>query len=86
MKLKSDFIVREVNGETVLVPIGDTGFSGMVRGNKTLGAILQALKADVTEDEIVSSLLERFDAPEEKMRADVQKALSALRKIGALRD
>ena len=86
MKLKSDFIVHEVNGETVMVSVGNGGFSGMVRGNKTLGAILAALKEETDEDGIVKNLTSRFDAPEEKIRSDVKRALTELCRIGALED
>ena len=84
MKLKNEFIVHETDHETLLVSTGAAGFSGLVKGNKTLGAILQLLKTDTTENAVVSALKERFDAQEEIIRADVQKALSGLREIGAL--
>lgn len=84
MKLKKDFIIHETKNETILVPTGDAGFSGIVRGNATLDAILDLLKQDTDEEKIVAAMLARFDAPEEVIAADVKKALSELRKIGAL--
>lgn len=84
MKLNSDFLLHNTEGETILVPTGKADFSGIVRGNKTLGAVLELLKNDVTEEEIVASMKARFDAPEETIRRDVEKALSELRKIGAI--
>ena len=86
MKLKKDFITHDTGRQSMLVPVGTAGFSGLVKGNRTLGVILSLLKEDTTEAEIVAAMKARFDAPEEKVRADVQKALSALRKIDALRD
>ena len=56
----------------------------MVRGNRTLGAILELLREDTTEERIVAAMKKRFDAPEERIAADVKKALSELRKIGAI--
>ena len=84
MKLKKDFIVHETDRESLLVPTGAAEFSGIVKGNKTLGAILELLKTEVTEDDMISALTNRFDAPEEIIRRDVQKAISGLREIGAL--
>ena len=55
-----------------------------MQGNKTLGAILELLKTDTSEDEIIAAMCARFNAPEAVIAADVQKALSGLRKIGAL--
>ena len=84
MKLRNDFISHDTGSESLLVPAGGAGFAGLVKGNKTLGAILALLKTDTTEDAIVSALRNRFDAPEGAVEADVKKALSELRKIGAL--
>lgn len=84
MKLKKDFIARNTATESLLVPTGTAGFSGMVKGNKTLGAILELLKKDTSEAEIIAAMKARFDAPEEIIARDVKKALAELRKIGAL--
>ena len=84
MKLKQGFITHEIAGEAMLVPTGSAAFSGLVRGNKTLGAILELLKTETTEAEIVSALRARFDAPEGAVENDVKKALAELRKIGAI--
>ncbi len=84
MKLSKDFLTHDTGTETVLVPVGSAGFSGIVRGNATLGAVLELLKNDTTEAELVAALRERFDAPEGAVETDVQKVLSELRKIGAL--
>ena len=84
MKLKNDFISHETGDEFLLVPVGGASFSGIVRGNRTLGAIVGLLKADTTEDDIVRALAARFDGPEEKIRSDVRRAVAELRRIGAL--
>ena len=84
MKLKKEFITHDTGTESLLVPTGNAGFAGLVKGNKTLGAILGLLKQDTTEAEIVAAMKARFDAPEEIIARDVKKALSELRKIGAI--
>lgn len=56
----------------------------MVKGNKTLGAILNLLKEDTTEAAVIDIMKQRFNAPEEIIIRDVKKALSELRKIGAI--
>lgn len=84
MKLKKEFITHDTGKESLLVPTGNADFSGLVRGNKTLGAILALLKEDTTEEAIVAAMKERFDAPEDVIARDVKKALAELRKIGAL--
>ena len=83
VKLKSTFFVHREGEETILVPAGGS-FSGLVRGNKTFGAILELLEQDVTEEQIVASLRERFDAPADVIERDVRKTVDELRRIGAL--
>ncbi|MBQ6465235.1 MAG: PqqD family protein [Oscillospiraceae bacterium] len=84
MKLNKHFIVHEIGGESLLVPVGGAEFSGIVRGNKTLGALLELLKTETSEAELVAALCARFDAPEEQIASDVAKALESLRGIGAI--
>ena len=84
MKLKKEFITHNTETESLLVPAGGAGWAGLVRGNKTLGAILELLKTDTTEEAIITAMKARFDAAEETITRDVKKALSELRKIGAL--
>ena len=84
MKLSKDFILHINDGETVLVPTGNAKFSGIVRGNKTLGAVLELLQNETTEEEIVAAMKARFDAPEDVIVRDVKKALEGLEKIGAI--
>ena len=85
MKLKDTFIVHEDETGTMLVPTGEASFSGLVRGNKTLGAIFSLLKEETTEDALLTGLKNLFtDAPDGALERDLQKALTELRKIGAL--
>ena len=84
MKLSQKFLLHNTNDETILVPAGSADFSGIVRGNKTLGAVLELLKTDTTEADIVDAMKQRFDAPEGAIEQDVKTILNELRKIGAL--
>ena len=86
MKLNKDFILHIADGETVLVPTGNARFSGVVRGNRTLGAVLELLKEDTTEEGLVAAMKARFDAPEDVIARDVKKALAGLRSIGAIEE
>ena len=86
MKLNKDFLLHNTGSESILVPTGNAGFSGVVRGNKTLGAVLELLKEETTEAEIITALKSRFDAPEGAIEKDVAKALAELRRIGALNE
>ena len=84
MTLNKDFLLHNIGEETVLVPTGTAAFSGIVRGNKTLGAVLEQLRTETTEEEIVRALCARFDAPKDVIEKDVRRVIDELNKIGAL--
>lgn len=85
MKLSPNFLIHVQDDEHLLIPVSDAKFSGVVRGNKTFGAILSCLKEETTEEQIVASLKAQFEgADDEVIKADVAKALSELSKIEAI--
>lgn len=84
MKLNEKFLVHSTGRETIMAPSGKAGFSGVVRGGKSFGVMLEILKNDVTEEEIVAAMRARFDAPEGVIEEDVENTLEQLRKIGAI--
>lgn len=84
MKLNNNFLVHTAGDDTVVVPTGDAGFSGVVKGNETFGAILDLLKKDTTEERIIESMLKEYDAPREKIERDVKITINRLKEIGAI--
>ena len=83
-KLKKEFLVHQSGKESVLIPTGGAGFSGLVRGNATLGTILELLQKETTKEQLIADMKERFEAPEGAIERDVEKVLAELTKIGAL--
>ena len=83
MKLKKEFITHMSGDEQLMISAGG-GFSGMVRSNKTAAFIIDMLKEDVTKEDIVSAMLEIYDADEAVIAADVDKVIAALSGIGAI--
>ena len=86
MKLNPEFITHLTDEEALLVPLGGNAFHGIVRGNPTLGAILERLKQETTEEQIVESMCAEYDAPREVIAADVAEILDTLRSINALEE
>lgn len=86
MRLSENYVYHMSHGEAALIPTGDVEFSGLVRGNKTLGAILELLQSDTTEEEMTRKLTERFSVSEETASRDIKRVLSELRKIGAIEE
>lgn len=86
MKLNDSFITHESGTEHITVPTGGVSFCGMIRSNQTAGFIVECLKQDVTQEEIVEKMLAKYDASEEQVRRDVEKILEQLRQIGAVEE
>ena len=86
MKLKPEFITKNIDETSYLVPAGGVAFHGIVRGNRTTGIILECLEKGAAEEEIVDRLCAEFDAPRENVAADVAEIIAGLRGIGALED
>lgn len=84
MKLKNGFITHETDGEQIMVSAGSTKFSGLVRSNRTAAFIVDCLKSETNESDIVEKMSEKYDAPKEIISKDVKKILDTLRSIGAI--
>jgi len=84
VRLKDGFITHESAGEHITVSAGNTAFNGMIRSNKTAGFIVECLKSEVTKEEIITKMLEKYDAPRELIEKDVEKILGQLQNIGAI--
>ena len=84
----SDFILREVAGTRVLVPVGEAtkNFPGMVTVNATSAFLWEQLETQQTAESLALALTERYDVSREKAMADVTKFLEALLQIGAVTD
>ena len=83
MKLKDNFITHETDGEQIMVAAGGS-FAGMVRSNATAAFIVDCLKTDTTEAEILDKMLGKYDADAEVMAKDIKAIIEKLRKIGAI--
>ena len=73
MKVKSGFVLRQVAGQTVLLPCGDTlDLNMMITLNDTGAFLWQRLENEVTEDELVTALLGEYDVDADTARSAVQ--------------
>lgn len=81
MKLKYNFVINQVAGETVAVSVGNTAgaFNGYIKLNQTGAYIFNALKKDTTREEIIKNLLAEYpEATEKEAAASVDELLEKL--------
>lgn len=84
MKLSSGFITHNDGDDKILVSTGATQFSGLVRSNQTAGFIIECLKKETTEAEILEDMKAKYEGSEELMKRDITKVINQLREIGAI--
>ena len=86
MKIKRDFILREIAGDILLVPAGKTALdlNGMLTLNEVGADIWKILPEVEHEEEIVARLLRDYDADPTQVREDVAEFISHLRELGIL--
>ena len=84
MKIKAGFVVRQVGGENVVVPVGAMSkqFHGMINLNETGAFLWQFYTENHTVDEGVSALLAEYDVEEEIARADVETFVETIMNNG----
>ena len=61
-------------------------FMGFKTENEKVGIVLELLKDDTTEQEIIDKMEKIYNAPRAKTELDVVGIISCLKKIGAIED
>lgn len=82
MKLKYQFVVREVAGEHIAVPFGQSSrdLSAMIQLNETAALVFDMLnKEDVAYEAIVAALQERYGIDEATAKQAADSLLDQLR-------
>lgn len=82
----SEFILRNVAGTQVLVPVGEATkkFPGVITVNATSAFLWEALETPQTADTLTVALMQRYDVTEAQAMADAKKFLEVLLRIGAV--
>lgn len=82
MKLKYNFVINQVAGETVAVSVGDNDgrFNGYIKLNETGAFIFKMLKKDTAREDIINALLAEYpDATQEAAAESVDELVEQLR-------
>ena len=84
MKIKKGFVLRNVGGEFVVVPVGEMSknFHGMINLNETGAFLWEFYTQEHTVDEGVAAMLAEYDAEEEIIRRDVETFVDTILKQG----
>lgn len=82
MRLKKDFILHKNEEEYVIVAVGETAekFHGIVHLNSVAGKIVEFLKEDITEEELVQKMSEIYEVDSITLKKDVNNIVTKLKK------
>ena len=80
MKRNPNFILREIAGENILVPLtGDLALNGILSLNDFGREIYERIDESPSVEALVAALCELYDAPREVIAADVAEFLEQMK-------
>ena len=86
MKIKEGYLLKEVAGNHVVIPVGTVSFNGMLNLNETGVLIWKKLEKGCDESDLVAAFLAEYDVTEERAKEDISVFIEKLRKAGILYD
>ncbi|MBQ4053866.1 MAG: PqqD family protein [Clostridia bacterium] len=84
MKIKDGFIIRQVGGEHVVVPVGERSkeFHGMINMNQTGAFLWRFFSEEHTVAEGVDALCGEYQVDRERAETDVKQFIEILQRNG----
>lgn len=81
MRIKKKFVLREIAGEYVLVPVGEAAreLNGIVTVNELGTFLWNLLQEEQTEQTLLNAVLDAYAVEEERARQDIRGFLQLLR-------
>lgn len=86
MKIKSDFILRDMGDMSIVVAVGESAqkFNGVINLNETAIFMWKELSKGCTRDALVESVLKEYDATRDVVERDVDNIIAKLKKENIL--
>lgn len=88
MKIHEGFLLREVAGNFVVMPVGAATerLNGMIKLNETSAFLWKQLEAGADEEALVSAMLAEYEIDEATARRDIGAFLDTLRRARVLEE
>lgn len=86
MKIKEGFILRQIAGEDIVVPIGNNiaDFNGVIRLNESAAFLWRELQSEISKNDLVNKLKSEYEIGEELATKDVEDFIKILEENNAL--
>ncbi len=87
MKISSDFMMRDIAGEKIVVPTGAAAeLNALITLNSVAAFLWECLQTERTPEELKQMVLKEYDVDEETVERDVAGFIDALRYFGMLEE
>lgn len=77
--MQNDYLLREIAGEYMLVPLGNSSFNSMVSFNETGAFVWKKLEQGLTEEEIANALTVEYNVAYNQALEDVKQLVDYLK-------
>lgn len=87
MKIKGTFVTRNIAGDIVIVPIGETAldYNGMITTTSSGALLWEKLEKGVdNKSDLMQTLIDHYDVDEHTAAKDVDEFLAHLKNAGML--
>lgn len=86
MKIKHTFAVREIAGDYILVPVGESAleFSGLITTNEVGAFIWKQLSEGIEKTEVMERVVSEFDVDADTARDDIDAFIQQLEQLNIL--
>ena len=86
MKARSDYILRNIAGEYMLMPAGEQikNFQGMLLMNELSAFVWEKMQTSVTREELLTEILSVYETDEQTAAADLDALLENLLQLGVI--
>ena len=82
MEIKNEYVIRNIAGDNILVPIGKTidKFNGLIILNEMAKFIWEKMPEAKDEEELLNCILDEYEVEREVAKADLEEFLEILKK------
>ncbi|MDO4333584.1 MAG: PqqD family protein [Eubacteriales bacterium] len=86
MKIEKSFVLREIAGEYIIVPTGNTAldFNGLITVNEVGMFLWNLLQSEVTVEDLIRKTMEEYEVDRETVKGDIEEFLEKLKTNGIL--
>ena len=88
MRVQGEFVLREIAGDYILVPIGPTALemNGMITVNEVGATIWKCLEQSCSYNELVGAIMDEYDVEEGEAKRALDEFLKQMRKANLISD